>query len=624
VEAALQLISSQETLAPSSDGYRVLARKYRPIKLSELIGQDFLVETLKRAIEGNRLGHAFILTGIRGTGKTTTARIMARALNCEKGPTPEPCGVCSSCTAIAQDRSMDVIEIDAASRTSVDDIREIIEASRYKAVSSRYKVYIIDEIHMLSKSAFNALLKTLEEPPSHVKFIFATTEINKVPTTILSRCVRFDLKRIKSSTLATYFKTVCDQENVSYEDEALALMAKAAEGSVRDGLSLLDQAISYGSSTQDAPLVTAVHVRQMLGLSDQGVLLEFFHTLMEGDTVKALEKIRYFYQEGADPLRILEDLMDLTHWFHCLKINPTLAEDLTLSPEKRQKGIELVGSLSIPTLTRFWQILLKGFEEVKRAPSSHKALEVIVIRLTHLAPLPSVHELLGRDSEELLKKKVLSEASTKTDQNSGMSNHPGLLPASQSRGRNDDGGEVITSRNEERGESTVSSNSSLQALEEGAAIQESQISINQDRHCEQSEVIREPLNSSNDEGKPENTSVFSSFEEFVAWVSDMREGILHGHLLYDVHLVDFSPPILKVRLSSKAPKDLPLRLQNLLKTKRNEAWTIAISDEIGQPTLQEKEQKAQEERREAVLQEPLLKTLMEAFPGTTLMSIEDA
>lgn len=606
MEAALQLISSQESPAPLADGYRVLARKYRPIKLSELIGQDFLVETLKRAIEGGRLGHAFILTGIRGTGKTTTARIMARALNCEKGPTPEPCGVCSSCTAIAQDRSMDVIEIDAASRTSVDDIREIIEAARYKAVSSRYKVYIIDEVHMLSKSAFNALLKTLEEPPSHVKFIFATTEINKVPNTILSRCVRFDLKRIESPTLATYFKTVCDQENVVYEDEALALIAKAAEGSVRDGLSLLDQAITYGSSS-----VTAPQVRQMLGLSDQGVLLELFHTLMEGDTMKALEKIRYFYQEGADPVRILEDLMDLTHWLHCLKINQTLAEDITLSVEKRQKGIDLVGSLSIPTLTRLWQILLKGFEEVKRAPSPHKALEVIVIRLTHLAPLPSVHELLGRDSEESLKKKVLSEPKVQADQSSGMSNSLGLLPTSQARSRNDKGGEP-----------TVPINSSLRDLEEGVAIQEPHIPTNQSHHgnCElaKRDAIQDLSHLS------EVVSTFSSFEEFVAWVSDMREGILHGHLLYDVHLVDFSPPVLKVRLSSKAPKDLPLRLQTLLKTKRNEEWTIAISDEIGHPTLQEQEQKVQEERREAVLQDPLVKTLMEAFPGTTLMSIEDA
>jgi len=406
VEAALKLVPSIEPQQPPLEGYRVLARKYRPTKLSQVIGQDFLVETLKRGIEGGRLGHAFILTGIRGTGKTTTARIMARALNCEQGPTPEPCGTCSSCMAIAQDRAMDVIEIDAASRTSVDDIREIIEAARYKAVSARYKIYIIDEVHMLSKSAFNALLKTLEEPPPHVKFVFATTEIHKVPATILSRCVRFDLKRIETPTLMAYFKTLCDQENVGFEEEAIALIAKAAEGSVRDGLSLLDQAMTYGSSANGVPAITASHVRQMLGLSDQGALLELFQIMMKGECSPALEKLRYFYQEGADPLRTLEDLLDFTHWMQCLKINPELAEDITLTAEKRQKGAELAESLSIPTLTRVWQILLKGFEEVKRAPSSQRALEVIVIRLTHLAPLPSLQELLeGFGEESPLKKK---------------------------------------------------------------------------------------------------------------------------------------------------------------------------------------------------------------------------
>ncbi len=401
MEAALKLVSSADSSPSSLEGYRVLARKYRPTKLSEVIGQDFLVEILKRGIEGNRLGHAFILTGIRGTGKTTTARIIARSLNCETGSTPEPCGTCSSCTAIAQDRSMDVIEIDAASRTSVDDIREIIEASRYKAVSARFKIYIIDEVHMLSKSAFNALLKTLEEPPPHVKFIFATTEIHKVPATILSRCVRFDLKRIESPTLVTYFKTLCAQENVVCEDEALGLIAKAAEGSVRDGLSLLDQAITYGKSH-----VTVTYVRQMLGLSDQGALLDLFHTIAEGNILTALEKLRYFYQEGSDPLRLIEELLDLTHWLHCLKISSTLAEDITLTAEKRQKGLELAESLSIPTLTRTWQILTKGFEEIKRAPSPQKALEVIIIRLTHLSPLPSLSDLLeGYSEENSLKKK---------------------------------------------------------------------------------------------------------------------------------------------------------------------------------------------------------------------------
>ncbi|MBS0271421.1 MAG: DNA polymerase III subunit gamma/tau [Proteobacteria bacterium] len=398
MEAALKLVEPIQP--PSSEGYRVLARKYRPTKLSEVIGQDFLVETLRRGIGENRLGHAFILTGIRGTGKTTTARIIARSLNCEKGPTPEPCGTCSSCMSISQDRSMDVIEIDAASRTSVDDIREIIDASRYKAVSARYKIYIIDEVHMLSKSAFNALLKTLEEPPPHVKFIFATTEIHKVPATILSRCVRFDLKRIESPTLVAYFKTLCEQEKVTYEEDALGLIAKAAEGSVRDGLSLLDQSITYGTSH-----VTTAQVRQMLGLSDQGVLLELFQIMMEGNIAVALEKLRYFYQEAADPLRILEDLLDLTHWLQCLKISPSLAQEVTLTAEKREKGLELAQALSIPTLTRVWQILLKGFEEIKRAPSPQKALEVIIIRLTYLAPLPPLSELIEGITEETLEKK---------------------------------------------------------------------------------------------------------------------------------------------------------------------------------------------------------------------------
>jgi len=399
VKAAKKLVVI-DVPVPFVEGYRVLARKYRPTKLSEVIGQDFLVETLKRGIEGGRLSHAFILTGIRGTGKTTTARIIARSMNCLNGPTADPCGTCVSCAAIAGDRSMDVIEIDAASRTSVEDVREIIEAARYKAVSSRYKIYIIDEVHMLSKSAFNALLKTLEEPPPHVKFIFATTEIHKVPATILSRCVRFDLKRIDSVTLANYFKTLCTTESMACEDEALALIAKAAEGSVRDGLSLLDQAMTHGTSE-----ITTTQVREMLGLSDQGLLLELFECMMSGDIKKSLEKLKYFYGEGADPVRLLEDLLDLTHWLHCVKINPELVQDITLSAEKRQIGSDLAKSLSIPTLTRVWQILLKGFEEVKRAPSPQKALEVIVIRLAHIAPLPSVHELLEGFSPVSEKKK---------------------------------------------------------------------------------------------------------------------------------------------------------------------------------------------------------------------------
>lgn len=373
----------------------VLARKYRPTTLSQVVGQDFLVETLKRGIEGGRLGHAFILTGIRGTGKTTTARLIARSLNCEVGPTSEPCGVCSSCITLSEDRSLDVIEIDAASRTSVDDVREIIEASHYKTATSRYKIYIIDEVHMLSKSAFNALLKTLEEPPMHVKFIFATTEIHKVPATILSRCVRFDLKRIDVPVLQNYFKKICAQEQVTFEEDAISLIVRTAEGSVRDGLSLLDQAMTYGEGHLTAP-----NIRKMLGTADPGALLDLFHKLLEGKCAESLESLRCFYREGVDASKLLEDLLDLTHHVQCLKINPQWDEKRTFSPLYHEKIQDLAKSLSIPTLTRMWQLLIKGLDELKKVPIPQRALDVLIIRLTHIAPLPSLEDLLETEGSK--------------------------------------------------------------------------------------------------------------------------------------------------------------------------------------------------------------------------------
>ncbi len=374
--------------------YRVLARKYRPQVFKDLIGQDALVRTISNAIAQNKLAQAYILTGIRGVGKTSSARIIARAFNCvgadgNGGMTPNPCGVCKHCQDIANDCHVDVIEMDAASNTGVDNIREIIEGARYNPLSARYKIYIIDEVHMLSKSAFNALLKILEEPPERVKFIFATTEIRKVPVTILSRCQRFDLKRIDAAMLAGYFKEVATKENVTFEDTALALIAKAADGSVRDGLSLLDQAIAHGNGH-----ISDDQVRQMIGLADKGALFELYELLMKGDMPAVLSTVQKQYNLGTDPLTLTTDLMDLTHWLTQIKITPDVLKDDILSEQEKEFGKKLADNLSVSTLSRTWQMLLKGYSEVKFSESPVKALEMLLIRIAYASDLPSPTELV--------------------------------------------------------------------------------------------------------------------------------------------------------------------------------------------------------------------------------------
>lgn len=381
-------------MTESAVNYRVLARKYRPQTMSELVGQDLLVKTLTQAIEANRLPHAFVLHGIRGVGKTTTARILAKALNCQGpdgtgGPTANPCGVCSSCVAIAEDRHLDVIEMDAASRTGVDDIREITESARYKAVNGRYKIFIIDEVHMLSKSAFNALLKTLEEPPPHVKFIFATTELKKIPETVLSRCMKFDLARITPQTLFDYFKGICSKESATIEDEALSLLVRAADGSARDGLSLLDQAISLAQGN-----VTTDIVKNMLGVVDRGRLFILLSLLMEGKIAEAVTEVRDLYTRGSEATVLLYDLLDLVYWVTSLKINRSLMNDVTWPESDRRDGSTLADKLSMPVLMRAWQVLSKGYEEVMRSPLPNQAVEMVLIRLAYLSDLPSAEDLL--------------------------------------------------------------------------------------------------------------------------------------------------------------------------------------------------------------------------------------
>jgi DNA polymerase III subunit gamma/tau len=406
----------------TASAYRVLARKYRPQTFAELIGQDAMVQTLANAIRRDRLAHAFLMTGVRGVGKTSTARLIAKGLNCtgpdgNGGPTIEPCGVCDACTAIAEGRHIDVIEMDAASHTGVDDVREIIEAVRYAAVSARYKIYIIDEVHMLSKNAFNALLKTLEEPPAHVKFLFATTEVNKVPVTVLSRCQRFDLRRITPDLLFDHFRRICGAENVSAEDAALRMIATAAEGSVRDGLSILDQAIAH-ADLDGGGLVTAGQVEDMLGLSDGGATRRLFATLLSGEAASAIDEVRAQYALGNDPAAIVRGLMRLAHGIALTRASR--ADDPAMLPEDAAAVAGWAGQMGMARIQRLWQLLLRAHDEVTRAGDALAALEMAVLRIVHAGTMPDPDDLA----------RLLSERGTAA----GMTPAPPAPPAQPASG----------------------------------------------------------------------------------------------------------------------------------------------------------------------------------------------
>ena len=387
-------LPEQPQAPANASAYRVLARKYRPQTFSELIGQDAMVQTLANAIKRDRIAHAFLLTGVRGVGKTSTARLIAKALNCvgpdgQGGPTITPCNVCEQCKAIAEGRHIDVIEMDAASHTGIDDVREIIDAVRYASVNARYKIYIIDEVHMLSKSAFNALLKTLEEPPEHVKFLFATTEVNKVPVTVLSRCQRFDLRRIPAEKLAAHFAEVSKAEGVEVEPEALGMIAKAAEGSARDGLSILDQAIAHGAGA-----VTAEQVRDMLGLADRGRIRRLLEVVLSGDSTAALAELDETHELGIDATQLLRGLMESLHQATRAKAGAQV--DALQSAEERVSAAQIARKLSWGTIHRLWQMLLKGLQDVAVAPDPREAAEMALLRLIHAADMPDPAALIAR------------------------------------------------------------------------------------------------------------------------------------------------------------------------------------------------------------------------------------
>ena len=582
--------------------YRVLARKYRPGTFEELIGQEAMVRTLSNAIEAGRLAHAFVLTGVRGVGKTTTARLIARALNCigadgKGGITVSPCGVCENCVSIAESRHVDVLEMDAASRTGVDDIREIIESVRYAPSSARYKVYIVDEVHMLSKNAFNALLKTLEEPPPHVKFIFATTEIRKLPVTVLSRCQRFDLRRVAADVLIAHLKSIVASEGVTVEDQALVLIARAAEGSVRDALSLLDQAIAHGGGA-----ATETQTRAMLGLADRARILDLFEALMAGKTAEALDGLREQYDLGADPLVILRDLMEAAHWLTRLKIVPDAGSDALVAESERQKGGEMAAKLGMAPLARAWQMLLKGIGEVQRAPIAIDAAEMVLIRLAYTAELPVPADLVKALKDGELKAGALKDEELKDSKAKApppVATSPVAPPASADTGAQPVG-EIKT---QETAPATPGETQPTASGGGPATI----LALKPDDAAAQTADEPMPV----------------TFTALVDLFERRREGVIGKVLHDDVRLVSFRPGAVAINPSGAVPVDLASRMRDCLKTWTGNDWVISISSEEGEDSLRHQDIAVEQARMEEVLGNPLVQKVLHTFPGARVVSVVD-
>lgn len=535
-------------MSDSQQPYRVLARKYRPRTFAELIGQDAMVQTLGNAIRRDRLAHAFLMTGVRGVGKTSTARLIAKALNCvgpdgQGGPTIDPCGICEPCRAIAEGRHIDIIEMDAASHTGIDDVREIIEAVRYAAVSARFKMYIIDEAHMLSKQAWNGLLKTLEEPPPHVKFLFATTEVNKVPVTVLSRCQRFDLRRIPADKLAAHFAHVTQEEHVAAEPDALAMIAQAAEGSARDGLSILDQAIAHAGETtaEGEPLVTADQVREMLGLADRGAMRRLMATLLEGDGPALLAAVRAQHELGVEPVAILRGLLELVHATTLVKAGG--AHDPARSAEERETLADWAAALGFAALHRLWQLLLKGHDEVTSAVLPLEACEMALLRAAHAATLPDPSQLA----------RMLEQGGGPMGQSPA-----GVAPV-------------------------------------GATA-----------------AARPPV------------SAFPpTFPDLVELLWQNGKGLLAQELQDRMGLVLYAPPKLAVRSIGAPSDDFYRKLGGALKEITGATWDISPGEGDAAPTLMEQEQQRAADAHAAVLEQPLVKAALAAFPEAELLSGEE-
>jgi DNA polymerase-3 subunit gamma/tau len=546
--------------------YRVLARKYRPSTFDDLIGQGAMVRTLSNAFETGRIHQAYILTGVRGVGKTTTARILARAFNYEipgrvERPTvhmPEP-GI--HCQAIIESRHMDVMEMDAASHTGIDDVRELIESARYRPVSARSKVYIIDEVHMLSKAAFNGLLKTLEEPPEHVKFLFATTEIDKVPITVRSRCQRFDLRRIEADVMVQHLAGICAKENVQIEPEGLALIARAAEGSVRDALSLLDQAIAHGSEAEGSRRIEAAVVQAMLGLADRARVIDLFEAAMRGDIATALALLKAQYDHGADPGQVLTELAEFVHFVTRLKLAPETSRDASITEEESTRGKAFAEALPIRVLTRAWQILLKGLQDVKDSPRPLAAADMVLVRITHAADLPTPDEAL----------RMLAKGA---EQAASSGPRPGSGPAPGPRS----GPTGIVASQAQRAPAPAEP-----AVATGPRLRR--------------------------------------FEDVVALALAQRDIQLKTALERDVRLVRFEEGQIEFQAVPGASPQLAATLARRLQEWTGNRWMVAVSSSEGAPSLREQADEKAREELVGVRANPLVRSVLERFPGAAIVAV---
>jgi DNA polymerase-3 subunit gamma/tau len=561
---------------PEGPGYRVLARKYRPASFDDLIGQDAMVRTISNAFESGRIPQAWILTGVRGVGKTTTARILARALNYElpdgsiTQPTIAMPAMGVHCQAIIESRHIDVLEMDAASHNSVEDVRQINDAIRYAPVSARYKVYILDEVHMLSGAAFNALLKTLEEPPPHAKFIFATTEIRKVPVTVLSRCQRFDLRRVDAALLVKHLEGIAAKEKIEVEPAALALIARAAEGSVRDSISLFDQAIAHAAGP-----VRAEDVRQMLGLADRVRIVDLFEALMKGDVAAALGELRAQYDIGADPGVVLGDLAEFSHFVTRVKVVPTVADDVSLSEAERVRGRAFAAQLSMRVLSRTWQMLLKGVGEVQASGRPVAAAEMVLVRIAYAADLPTPDEVVRSLGEE---------GAARPQGNGGAAAAP--APAQNFSPRYD------APRGSTRSSAAVSTRPAENPAPE----------------------LHEPVAAA-------PTLTIGSFEALIALAAEKRDITVKMALERDVRLVRCEDGQLEIALEASAPKTLVHDLQRKLTAWTGKRWMVVVSQEQGSATLRSQAEARQAELERGVQSDPLVQAVLNRFPGAKVVGV---